>query len=150
MARTRGRARDSSKRITSAHSVITRSTSIAATTFVLPSTNAPLGRRLRAPYLVHGNSARVPGRLARKGWGGGVEDKKKEREREEEGKKSVGTKEDQRRTDRARINCRNTGSSLSTSATHGFSSVGKYVECILNVSPTFLRSRGCGSLFPLI
>ena len=67
-------------------------------------------------------------------------EKEREREREEEeGKKSVGTKEDQRRTDRARINCRNTGSSLSTSATHGFSSVGKYVECILhrfsNASP---------------
>lgn len=76
---------------------------------------------------------------------------KRRRERERGGReKSVGTKEDQRRTDRARINCRNTGSSLSTSATHGFSSVGKYVECILNVSPTFLRSRGCGSLFPLI
>lgn len=83
----------------------------------LPSTLT----RLRAPYLVHGNSARVHGSLAmarRRSW----------RKKEEE--KSVETKKkDQRRTDRARINCHNTGSSLSTNATYVFSSLGKCVEC---------------------
>lgn len=83
----------------------------------LPSTLT----RLRAPYLVHGNSARVHGSLAmarRRSW------RKKEEEKNVETKKK-----DQRRTDRARINCHNTGSSLSTSATYVFSSLGKCVEC---------------------
>lgn len=92
MARTRGRARDSSKRITSVHSVITRSTSIAATTFVLPSTNAPLGRRLRAPYLVHGNSARV-----RVGWHEKDEEEESRIKRRRERERRKGKKAQERR-----------------------------------------------------
>lgn len=115
----------------------------AATTFVLearlPSTML-LARALRIWFTEIARVYRVAWHEKERG---GVEDKKKKRER---GKK--GTKEDQRRADRARINCRNTGSSLSTSATHGFSSVGKYVEW---ASSTSNDSPIAGMrLFPLI
>ena len=93
--------------------------------------------RLPAPYLVHGNNARVPGparrrRRRRGGSGGGVKEKKKTK------RKGMETKEDQRRTDRARINCRNTGSSLSTGRAPRTDS--SLWESVLNATMRFVCS----------
>lgn len=116
------RSEDSTKRISSLHSVITRSTSIATTTFVLKAALVVwlvFDRRIWFTEIARVYQAVRDG-AARRAHG--------EDEGEEEEEKGEETKKDQRRSDRAGINCRNTGSSLSASATHGITCVGKCAE----------------------